>query len=87
MTKAGSIQLSKLARIDSRLAEISAEQGSLIAARAKILQEMADGDVVMETGRKAPRQHRPEIEPPTELDAMRARSALNTLERRRRLAR
>lgn len=87
MTSDGKIRLSKLARIDHRLAELQAEAARLLAERARLFDAMAENDVDIETGRKSPTRHVPAINPVAETDRVRARVALRDAGLRRKVGR
>lgn len=90
MTKSGGVNLSKMARIDHELAELTGEEAELharkarlLGERAKILAGMATDNVVIETGRREPARHVPRLSPVSEMDQMRAKQALAEMHHRR----
>lgn len=86
ITESHRIRLAKLARIDHRLAELLGEQAELMASRARIADEMAEGQAInLETGRRLPRAHHPKIPQVSDTDRARALSALQGNAHRRRL--
>lgn len=72
-------RMARLAQLDNRIAELTAE-------RAKVFAEMAEGEgVSLETGRKQPKAHVPEFKLIPETDRARASAALRANEVRRRV--
>lgn len=77
--------MAKLARIDQRLAELQAEQASLLAERSQVFVALADGEVELPTMRRGARLHVPALPKISETDRARARRELNSAGLRRRL--
>lgn len=80
------ILAAKLARIAHDIAECDARRAELGAQQAKIWQELAEGEAVVDvrTLRKAKTPHRPVLGPVSELDRARARIALRDIEMKER---
>lgn len=79
------IQMAKLARCDERMAELNAELAEVMAARAKILRELADGETVdPRTLRRLPKRHETEIPEPSDAARALAKTSLRQAGRRRR---
>lgn len=83
--QSGKIAMAKLARISERRAELSAELAQLELERSKIERELAEGEKDPRTLRRAPKQNRPAIPVPSELDRARAKDALRLSALRRRV--
>lgn len=85
MSQAAKVQMARASRIDRRLAELAAEQAELLAERARVFDELADGAIDIVQGRRAAAPPEPALPPISRLDAARAERALQANGRRRRL--
>lgn len=85
MSHAVKVELARASRIDRRLAELAAEQAELLAERSRIFDRLADGTIDIVKGRRAAASPEPALPPISELDAVRARQALQSNARRRRV--
>lgn len=71
-------RMARVARIDHRIAELTAE-------RAQIFADIANDASGLEDGRRLPANHEPELPEVSEIDRARAQAALREVGRRRRL--
>lgn len=85
-TEDGKIRLTKLARIQRRLAELSSEEATLHAEEAALFEQLAEGgSLEPRAGRRPSVRKLPEARPVSELDQARAAQALSRNEIRRRI--
>jgi hypothetical protein len=77
--------MARLAKANSRLAELAAEEARLRAEIATEFAALADGEVDLVAGRKSATPHKPRLAPLSELDRRRAEKLLLDAETQRRL--
>jgi alkanesulfonate monooxygenase SsuD/methylene tetrahydromethanopterin reductase-like flavin-dependent oxidoreductase (luciferase family) len=83
MDESPKMRLAKLARIDRQLAASHAHQAELLAERASVLDQAAEGRIDLATGRRHPPPPTPVIGPVPALVQARAREALERPRRQR----
>lgn len=78
--------MAKLSRIESRLAELRAQESVLLAERAKVYDEMAEGETVsLSSGRRLPRRRELPLPVVSDTDKARAEQYLRQNAQRRRV--
>jgi hypothetical protein len=85
MSAAGKERMARFASLKRERARLMAQLADLDAQEATLLDEFAENDVDLRTGRRAPRAHVPTLGPVSELDQARADRALQKSDSKRRL--